>query len=245
MWEAFALNTGGGSIGSEIERICVENELVIATWSPIHLRSKLKDLYWKIDKQATGAAAFFEDTLRYLYMPRLKSREVLAHTIRAGVASRDFFGTAYGQDGDKFEGFQLGSGDAIFDDTLLLIDPDAAKKYEDASRPSHILPASAGESLESIRASDRPSTAASPAGPAKPVGARSFHATVDIPAATAKMRLVQLADEIVAVLRSDPNAAVKLVVEISAEFPSGVSDAVKRAVSENARSLGLKEPDWE
>jgi len=34
-------------------------------------------------------------------------------------------------------------------------------------------------------------------------------------------------------------------VEISAEFPNGVSDTVKRAVSENARSLGLKPPDWE
>ena len=74
---------------------------------------------------------------------------------------------------------------------------------------------------------------------------RSFHGTADIPAATAKMRLVQLADEIVSVLNSDPNAAVKLVVEISAEFPEGATKTVKRAVSENARSLGLKTSDWE
>jgi hypothetical protein len=59
------------------------------------------------------------------------------------------------------------------------------------------------------------------------------------------MRLVQLADEIVSVLCSDPNATVRLVVEISAEFPKGATDKVKRAVSENARSLGLKSPDWE
>ena len=59
------------------------------------------------------------------------------------------------------------------------------------------------------------------------------------------MRLVQIADEIVSVLCSDPNASVRLVVEISAEFPEGASDTVKRAVSENARSLGLKNADWE
>jgi uncharacterized protein len=59
------------------------------------------------------------------------------------------------------------------------------------------------------------------------------------------MRLVQLADEIVSVLASDPNANIRLTVEISAEFPAGASDTVKRAVSENARSLGLKTADWE
>ena len=41
--EAFQLNTSGSSLGSEIERVCIENELVIPTWSPIHLRTKLAD----------------------------------------------------------------------------------------------------------------------------------------------------------------------------------------------------------
>ena len=38
---------------------------------------------------------------------------------------------------------------------------------------------------------------------------------------------------------------VRVVVEISAEFPDGAKDTVMRAVSENARSLGLKRTDWE
>ena len=41
------------------------------------------------------------------------------------------------------------------------------------------------------------------------------------------------------------NASVKAVVEISAGFPDGAKDTLKRAVSENARSLGLKSADWE
>ena len=44
---------------------------------------------------------------------------------------------------------------------------------------------------------------------------------------------------------SDPNAVVKVTVEITADFPDGATDQVKRAVSENARSLGLKTSDWE
>jgi hypothetical protein len=78
-----------------------------------------------------------------------------------------------------------------------------------------------------------------------PARAKAFFGAADIPTATAKMRLVQLADEIVSVLASDPNATVRLTVEISADFPGGASDTVKRAVSENARSLGLKTADWE
>jgi len=43
----------------------------------------------------------------------------------------------------------------------------------------------------------------------------------------------------------DPNASLKITVEINAEFPSGASDQIKRAVSENAKSLGFKNKTWE
>lgn len=57
--EVSPLNTSGAALGSEIERVCLDNEWVIATWSPIHLRSKLKELYWKADKPAVKANEFF------------------------------------------------------------------------------------------------------------------------------------------------------------------------------------------
>lgn len=251
--EAFALNTTGSSIGSEIERVCADNELVITTWSPIHLRAKLKELYWKNGQNATSAAGFFEDTLRYLYMPRLKSRDVLAQAIRAGAASKDFFGTAYGKTDGKFEGFAFGGGNVVFDDTLLLIEPQAAQAYEDANRavPTPAAPAVATTTSGVAEGPSAyvPNGGGTSPGPATtaPAAAKPkvFYGSADIPPATAKMRLVQIAEEIVSVLTSDPNATVRLVVEISANFPDGASDGVKRAVSENARSLGLKSADWE
>jgi uncharacterized protein len=250
--EAFALNTTAGSVGGEIERVCIDNELVIATWSPIHLRAKLKELYWKEGQSAVGAAVFFEDTLRYLYMPRFKNREVLALAIKTGAASRDFFGTAYGRSGDRFEGFSLGTGSAIFDDTLLLIEPDAAKAQE-AHRNTLATTSPESGGTVSHTSAGKPSGLRDAAGQyegAKSAGApalraRSFHGAADIAPATAKMRLVQIAEEIIAVLGSDPNATVKVVLEVSADFPEGATDTVKRAVSENARSLGLKSADWE
>jgi predicted AAA+ superfamily ATPase len=134
--EAFSLNTTGGSVAGEIERACGDNELVITTWSPIHLRTKLKELYWKEGQPSAKAMAFWEDTLRYLYLPRLKNRDVLARAIHNGAGSCDFFGIAYGQRGDTFEGFQFGDARVQFDDTLLLIEPEAAKAYQESqSKP--------------------------------------------------------------------------------------------------------------
>lgn len=250
--EAFSLNTAAGTVGREIERVCVENELVITAWSPVHLRAKLKELYWKEGQPVTGAMAFWEDTLRYLYLPRLKEREVLAQAVRTGAASRDFFGTAYGQEDGKFDGFQLGSGSVQVDDTLLLIEPESAAQYEasqiKAASPAPTSTSSAGGHAGTpAGTTDGVSTVVSDktAGVRGAQRPKSFHGTVEVAPATAKMRLVQIADEIVAVLGSDPNASVKVVVEISAEFPDGAKDTIKRAVNENARSLGLKSADWE
>ena len=244
--EVFPLNTGGAALGPEIERVCIDNVLVITAWSPIHLREELKKLYWKADKSAMGGMAFWEDTLRYLYLPRLKSRQVLEQAIVKGAGSRDFFGTAYGQHEGKFDGFKFGDANVQLDDTLLLIEPDAAKAYEAAIPPGPIppgpgpLPPGPGPTLPGPV----------PPGPTPPGSVptpkpRAFHGNVAINAATAKMRLVQVADEIIAILAADPNADVKVTLEIQVGFPSGASDQTKRAVTENAKTLGFKNADWE
>ena len=248
--EAFPLNTSGSALGSEIERVCVENELVISTWSPIHLRTKLKELYWKVDKPAIGALAFWEDTMRYLYLPRLKNRSVLEQAIVKGASSRDFFGTAYGQHEDKFDGFKLGDANIQLDDTLLLIEPDGAKQYEAAyvTHPPFVPGGPTPPTTLPGTTSPGPGMTPPPITPPTPGGVPKAHAfigTAEVNASTAKMRLVQIAEEIISLLASDSHATVKVSVEITADFPEGVSDQIKRAISENATSLGFKNKTWE
>jgi hypothetical protein len=250
--ESFPLNATGGSVGRELERVSTENELVITGWSPIHLRTKLKELYWKVDQPTALASAFWEDTLRYLYLPRLKNRDVLAQAIRAGAATQGFFGTAYGQGNGKYDGFKFGDSNIQIDDTLLLIEPTVAKLFQEAqaSEAKQIPPTgtSGGEDSGAGKTGTPGTGGNGTGGPPTPTvskTSKSFHGTADVPPATAKMRLVQIADEIVSLLASDPNASVKVVVEISADFPNGAKDTLKRAVSENANSLGLKSADWE
>ena len=251
--ESFPLNTTSGNASGELERVCRENELVIEAWSPIHLRAKLKELYWKAGKATVGAVAFWEDTLRYLYLPRLKTREVLANVVRTGAASKDFFGTAYGHTEGKYEGFEFGNGDISFNDTLLLIESEAAIQYAiEQKKLVVVIPPEAEKPDAPTAVTGGAATKVTDSGK-KPLGigltvtprAKSFRGSVEVSASLAKSKLNTIAEEVIKLLDSDPNATIRITLEIDAEFPQGASDTIKRSVSENATSLGFKAKEWE
>ncbi len=253
--EAVQLNAAGASFGAEFDRQCHETGIVVSTWSPIHLRTMLKSLYWKSDASAVKALVVWADMEKYLFLERLRSREVLEQAIIKGAASQDFFGTAYGQSGDAFDGFKLGDTFIQVDDTLLLIEPEVARQYSDKiakvradqpQSPPNPGPAAAGPSGMTTSGSSARSPGSDYGGQvATPTRAREYHGAVDISLAAAKMQLVSIDEELLAQLRRDPQARVTLTLEISAEFPSGVSDDIKRAVSENGTTLKFKINSWE
>ncbi len=248
--EPFPLNTSGSTLGNELERVCTDNELVITKWSPVHLRSKLNELYWKPEKTAIEAMTFWEDCLRYLYLPRLKSKDVFAQAIVKGAATTDFFGTAYAEHDGKLDGFKLGDPNIQLDDTLLLVEPSAAEAYkksqlsppEPALVTSHINSTQAPAKVGMVAEPTAEMSHSSSSSTAK--RSKSVHCSVDVNPSTAKVRMINLAEEIISVLSSDPQATLRVTVEINAEFPSGVSDQIKRAVSENANNLGFT-ATWE
>ena len=180
-------------------------------------------------------------------------RYTLEQAIIKGAATKDFFGTAYRQSGDDFEGFRFGDANVQLDDTLLLIESEAAKKYE-AKLLASLTASSGGATGSTPPPTTEPGThtlfdpPATNTGHAAttPVGkTKSFYGSVDVNPSTAKMRLVQLAEEIINHLASDSQADLKITVEINADFPHGASDQIKRAVSQNAKSLGFKIWTWE
>jgi hypothetical protein len=179
----------------------------------------------------------------------LKDRGVLAQAIVKGAGTRDFFGTAYGEHEGKFDGFKLGDANVQFDDTLLLIDSQAAKQYEAASIARAAAAPATTSPGATVSSPSKQIPSAAPEGTTATVStqpkARLFYGAAEVNASTAKIRLVQIAEEIVSVLASDPNATLKITLEIDAQFPDGVSDQIKRAVSENADSLGFKAKTWE
>ncbi|MEY5026161.1 MAG: hypothetical protein RLZZ244_1689, partial [Verrucomicrobiota bacterium] len=257
--EAFQVNTAGDELVTELTRICADNELVISRWSAMHLRTLLKQYYWKAEKPAVGAQTVWQDTLKFLYLPRLRSHAVFEQAIQQGVASEDFFGTALGEKEGRYEGFQLGVPHVQVDDSLLLLEPSAAKAYKEALTPAPMVQeavatqSNLGCLQPASHSASKPGVtpvvyaAPSPVAPAASDSSKmkSFHGSVEVNAATAKARLLQIAEEVISVLTSDPMAKVTVNLEISADFPSGAAEQVRRAVSENATNLKFKVSEWE
>jgi len=139
------------------------------------------------------------------------------------------------------------------DDTLLLIEPEAATKYEaslvkkvaDDSSKTGDGETTKDDTTDDNKDGDGNGTDTGKTTVTTTTKPRAFYGSIEINPATAKMRLVQVAEEIISLLASDPQAALKITVEINAEFPEGASDQIKRAVSENATSLEFGTKTWE
>jgi len=267
--EAIPLKTGGnGPWLDEVEAVCVENELVIPVWAPVHLCKDLKALYWKGDVVAARALGVWEDMQKYLYMPRLATRTVFERAIAQGAGSRDFFATALGQTEAGFEGFRFGTAPVQVDSTLLLVEPGAAAAFEakrETERQAKLVEAAAAAGVEAgvagaatagvgaaglvapvgAMGAKAQALAADKLAPAGPKPMKEFTGSVAIPASTAKFKLMELSDEILSVLTQDATAEIRVSLEIQAHFPNGAPDHVRRAVAENAVRLGFKVSEWE
>jgi predicted AAA+ superfamily ATPase len=248
------LGTSTGSAAAELDRVCQENAFVINAWSPIHLRDKLKEFYWKPEKPHASAAGFWEDSQRYLYLDRLKNKDVLASAIRKGSETPDFFGTACGVADGRYEGFQFGKGGASLDDTTLLVEPakakeiaagiaaEAAKKGEAKVDPVNPVP-SGGTKPSDPTGGGKPGGGFTP----QPLAAkpRVYHGSANVSPTLARAELDTIAQEVIELVAKDPTATVRVSIEITAEFADGASDTIKRAVSANADTLGFTSSRWE
>ena len=256
-WEDYSINPGAERPVEEIERVLKENEALITEWAPIHLTNQLKRWFWTDETPDMKAGEFWENTCRYLYLPRLLNRDVLKRTIEAGADTKDYFGLAAGKDGDKYIDFTFGKGrrSIVVDDSLLLIEPAAAAAYEESIRlpetPDTLPPVD--PSLGGSEAPDGGSvvmvgpssggTAPKPPG-VQPVKTR-FYGRVEVDPITAKMTFSQIVDEVVAQFTSRPGTAVTIKIEISAVDAKGFDENLQRAVRENGTSLKFESAEFE
>jgi hypothetical protein len=200
--EPFPLNTTSRDAPDEVVTVCRENELVIETWSPIHLRSKLKELYWFASEMAPS------NSMTLCCSSNLKQPSNTKRTSRSPMMAAE---------------------------SIRATDP----QTRPPAQHQRLTPSPADRPVP------RPEGDSGTTGGTATAKAKSFHGSIQIAPSAAKMRLVEVAEEIISVLASDPNASINITLEINAEFPSGVSDQTKRAVSENAKSLAFKTNSWE
>lgn len=250
-WESFALNPAAQGLGREIERVLTENELVIGEWAPIHLNRLLAKWYWKDGVIDVSAVQVWKDLCQYLYFPRLTKSPVLQTTIAAGATSRDFFGLAYGREGDQWRGFSLGRSTTPLMDALVLIEPAAAAQYEESIKPASgtspaqpPAPAAPGiwDASDTVSPSSPPSDTKSPEAPSRPT---RFFAVAQLDPVRASLDFSRLAEELIGLFSASPGCQVSIKVDIEAKDPAGFSETVVRAAKENGKVLGVKTVEFE
>lgn len=277
--QAARLSSGNdlASLGTVLQRAsyrAVTDDHLITRWGPRLLQLDLQRFNLWQGADHLSVRQLWQYLATYLYLPRLRDKDVLLATIRAGAAATDFFGYAMGVDASGgYQGLSFGrQPTAVFDEEgSVIVAPEAARaaQAQQAAGGSGTASsegtgplssgASAGASAGgSASASMREGAgasayspgvgqpgAAAPASPTASPAPTSFFGSVELNSLMLATSAGKVGEEVVARLASLLGAEVKVRLEIEARIPGGVPDKVQRDVTENARTLKFKTAEFE
>jgi len=200
---------------------------------------------WKDGHVALGALWGLYS--QYPYMPRLRDRRVLDEGIvdMPMIWQTDAFALATGY--DEAAGRYIGlwtpqdkSAAPAATDSLLLVRPDIAAKQRDAETPA---PTDAPGDQPSDTSPTIPATRKIEV--AFPNAKTRFYGVKTLNADKIALDFKNIAEEVIAHLRSDINTSLTVRIEIEATDTTGFDDGKVRTVSENAHTLKFDQSGFE
>lgn len=227
---------------------------LLSIYGPTVLRLEMDRVPLWRGKNHVPVRQLVEDFSRYLYLPRLKSPDVLLESIRSGLglllwhqesfAYADTFDEAAG----RYRGLRCGQAVLITStDPGLLVRPEVALQQQEAETKA----AAATTGQAEVESRSGPSGggietvqggASTPKGPRAP---KRFHGSVSLDPARVGRDAGRIGDEVIAHLVGLVGSDVKVTLEIEAEIPNGAPDNVVRTVTENSRTLKFKDHGFE
>lgn len=244
--EVLKLN-GRGTLAERATKRAVENDLLVTRYAASNLRMELDRVPLWRDGSHVGVSQLWEDFTRYLYLPRLRSADVLLAAIHDGPqalnAQQDGFGYAdsYDEDEKRYRGLVLHDAAASAALGGLVVEY-AAAEHQWKADDEAAKRARTGSDEVAAGAGDEPQ-GDEPEG-TTPTKLTRFTAWKEIDAVRASRDAAAIADEVLAHF-TDRGGRVKVTVEIEAEDPEGFDEAVRRVVTENANTLGFGHHEFE
>ncbi len=240
-WETILLKGNDlGSTGGLVQRASYRlqsQELLITSWSPIHLCRELDQYLWKEGQSHISVKQLWEYFATYPYLSRLRDHDVLLMTIKAGVVTRDFFGYATGvkekkgSEAPDYIGLTFGGipPGVYYDESSVLVRPKVAEKsIRKAEMTSEEgTQVKTGETGTKEEVEDRVVVKAP----------KRFYATVRLNPMRMSSEAGTIGQEVIQHLQALLGADVQITLDIEANVPEGVPDQIIRIVSENARTL--------
>ena len=250
VWDTANLgNDADESLAVRASKRVMLHDGILTGLAPTMLRMEMDRVpLWRGEHEHVAVAQLADDFGRYLYLPRLLGPEVLLRCISDGLALMSWeldtfaFADSYDEEAGRYRGlrFQERIQFAGPEAPGLLIKPEAARAQLDKEQPAGTGPE---PPVRELRGRDDDSERPPPPPPPRPL--KRFHGAVPLDALRAGSQAGRVAEEVIAHLAGLRGAKVNVTLEIEAEFPDGFPDSVRRAVTENGRTLNFTDQGFE
>ena len=257
-WEKIRLSGGSEGIISRAGKKLLESETVIDRWAPALLLMELDSLLWK-NADSLQIKKLWEYLCTYCYLPRLSDYSVLEKTIQEGVQGEDYFAYAAGVSEGRFIDLKYAQKASI-DRNGFIVRKSAAKNQLElkhmqsnpspsgfvtdagVSNPHSSVQREGGTPLTTERTGTEPSTSPSPLSTPKSM---RFFLSAPLDDTRVNRDVQRILEEVISQLAADNGVTLSLRLEVEAGASKGFSQETIRAVSENCRTLKIKEFGFE
>lgn len=247
-WRALRLQ-GDGALAVRVSKRLVNEQLLWPQMGATVLRLKLDEIpLWS--NGHVSLAQLAEHFARYLYLPRLRSPELLVRAAEDGLRQlnwvTDAFAYAEGFDEteQRYRGLVAQSAHSV-NLSGLLVKPEVALAQLEREKPVEAPRTEKPGDRPGSRGDGKETDAPLPAPhPAKILPTR-FYGNIALDPLRMGTAAGQIADEVLAHLSGLPGANVEVFLEIHAKIPGGVPEDKQRIVSENCRTIGFESHEFE
>ena len=232
---------------SRASKKLASDEGLMTELGPMRLDAMLQKYIWN-GKSQLGLSDLWEYLNRYIYLPRIKDRAVLARTVQTAVSQMlpgpFAYAERWNEASGSFDGLVISSSpnaQIVIDRDSVIIKPDEA---EAARAKAAAVVTAGGDSGDSgdgllLPPIDGIGSVPTPPEPPKETVPTRFLGTVMISADRPARDIHQIVEAIVEQLTTLQGCEVTLRLEIDAEAPSGLDRAKVRTLMENATTLGF------
>lgn len=251
-WQAIRVQ-GDGSLAVRASKRLKKDGLLYTNFAPTELRMELDRVpLWRGDH--VPITQLMEDFARYLYLPRLRSPELIVHAIEQGIRmlswEQDSFAYAEGYDEKekRYRGLIAGRMHSIIvNPQALVVKPDVAARQLEQELEVPAAAEKSGKPTETGSDGERPTgTTGKPQAPTKPeTKLCRFYGSVALDPLRIGTQAGQIGEEVIQHLAALPSAEVEVTLEIQIKVPDGIPDDKVRIVTENCTTLGFDSQEFE
>jgi hypothetical protein len=247
------------SVVKRAAEVMRQKEWLISQWSPLLLQMELDNLLWK-ESDNIPIKTLWNDLCTYCYLPRLSNKTVLEDAIKNGVKANDYFAYASGFDNGHYIGLKYNTVLSMLEPSGLLVKKAVAEKQladeaQERTRKEHEVkdqpvnpaqtpgtyPGQTGQESSSNSTWDGKGVAEPKPTPNPPVTNTHFFMSADLDTTRINRDVQKLLDEVINNLTMVEGATVKISLELDAKDPKGFSQDTVRTVSENCRTIGVRD----